>query len=90
MNSPIKTWRDHKKISELLGKKGKIVSWTRIQSTQQVIALIELENGERLTSEVVDFSGSVKIGQRVIAVTRRESDWGDKGVISYGITFKGL
>lgn len=84
MNSPIKIWRDHKKISELLGKKGKIVSWTR--SDKHSIALVETFDRERM---VIQISGhkyeDLKTGGKIKLVLRRIGNPEKNEVIKYGI-----
>ncbi len=55
-----------------------------------IIALIELEEGVRLTSQVVDWQGKaeVKIGDKVEVVFRKIQQDGDEGIIQYGFKFK--
>jgi len=52
------------------------------------IAVVELENGGRVLSQVVDSPDeSVKIGAKVYAVTRRIRVDGESGQILYGYKF---
>lgn len=97
MTSPIKAWREQKKISSFLGLKGKIVSWTRIRVAPQgfldqapyIVAVAELENNKRLVGQVVDvWKKEIKIGDRVEVVYRRQKKPDQEGVIYYGIKFR--
>jgi len=54
-----------------------------------VMAIIELEEGPRLTSQVVDCDPDQElIGRQVEMVFRRIIEKGDKGVIQYGYKFR--
>lgn len=53
------------------------------------VAIIELEEGAKITSQIVDCDTEViEIGQEVELVFRRIKAEGDEGVISYGYKFK--
>ena len=62
MISPVKIWRNQKKIASLLGKTGKIVSWTTIRTppagfaeqAQYPVVLVELDNKDRVMAQLVD------------------------------------
>lgn len=97
MSSPVKLWRRQKFIPKLLGKQGKIVSWTIVrtppvgfkQFAPYVAALIELDDGERMTGQIVDVKNQkIKIGQRVVAILRKVREVDREGVIPYGIKFR--
>lgn len=99
MQSPVKIWRNQKKITTLLGKTGKIVSWTIIRTPPAQfmdqapygVVLIELEGGMQLTAQLVDWQPKhFKKGQRVITVVRRVTNPNPDGVIPYGIKVKPL
>ncbi len=97
MISPVKVWRNQKKIQKILGLYGTIVSWTKVHvppvgfSSQApyVIVVVKLESGKSYIAQLVDFSeNSLKTGQKVKAVLRKTRDPGEEGVIPYGIKFK--
>jgi uncharacterized protein len=97
MISPVKVWRNQKKIRNLLNKKGIILSWTKVYvppsgfTTQApyVVAIVKLENGENYTAQLVDcHDKNLKIGQKIITVLRRTRDPEDEGLIPYGVKFK--
>jgi hypothetical protein len=76
-----------------LSRKGKIISYTTIYSAADgfedqvpyVLAIIELEDGPRITTQITDCDPSeVKIGDEVEMVFRRMGQDGDDGVIYYG------
>lgn len=80
-----------------LGKYGKIISYTVIRVPPEgfekevpyIVAIIELDDGPRLTAQVIDCDpDEVKIGQRVRSSFRRISEDGNAGVIYYGYKFK--
>ncbi|OPX58083.1 MAG: hypothetical protein A4E25_01846 [Methanobacterium sp. PtaB.Bin024] len=53
------------------------------------VAIIELEEGAKITSQIVDCNtDDVEIGQDVELVFRKIRAEGDEGVISYGYKFK--
>ncbi len=97
MISPVKVWRHQKEIAFLLGKKGKIISWTLIRvppagyerETPYPVVLVELEKTKRLVGQLVDWQfKDLKIGKRVKAVYRITRQPDSEGVIPYGIKFK--
>jgi len=80
-----------------LNEVGKVVTWTVIRSPPMgyekyapyVVALIELDDGMRLLSQVVDVDpAEVKAGMRVEAVFRRVMEDGSSGIIQYGYKFR--
>lgn len=97
MISPVKIWRHQKKIALLLGREGRIISWTVIrvppagyeEEAPYPVVLVELEKGKRLTAQLVDWQEEdLKIGQKVKAVYRRVRKPDLEGVIPYGIKFR--
>ena len=97
MYSPVKLWRNQKHTQTLLGKRGVIVTWTIIRVppegfSDQVpypVAVVELEDGKRITAQMVDWEqGQCSIGQRVQVVLRRISEPTSEGVIPYGVKVK--
>ena len=97
INSPVKIWRKQKEISSLLGKRGKILSYTIIrvpplgferQAPYSVI-LVDLGKGEKRVGQLVDYKESdLKIGRVVEVVYRRIKEQDFEGVIQYGVKFK--
>ncbi len=80
-----------------LGGKGKIVSYTVTyvapngfeDQAPYVMAIIELDEGPKLTAQVTDCSpGQVRIGDRVEMVFRRMGQEGEDGPIYYGYKFR--
>lgn len=97
MTSPVKLWRRQKFIPELLGKTGRIVSWTIIrtppigfkQYAPYIAALIEFDDGQRMAGQVVDVKlDEVRTGQKVEAILRKVREAEAEGVIPYGIKFR--
>ncbi len=80
-----------------LSGKGKVYSYTVIRSapegfeafTPYTIAVVELEEGVRITSQVVDCKPEdVQIGMPVEACFRKIREEGKEGVICYGFKFR--
>ncbi|MGF1506956.1 MAG: transcriptional regulator [Chloroflexi bacterium] len=55
-----------------------------------VLAMVELDDGTRLTAQLTDLDGEPEIGQRVEMVTRKLRTDGDAGIIVYGYKFRPL
>jgi len=53
--------------------------------TPYTLAVIELDEGARITTQVVE---EVEVGDRVEACFRRVSDEGDEGIVQYGTKFR--
>ena len=77
--------------------KGKIFSFTIVRSgpqgfekqTPYPIAIVELDEGARVTGQIVDYDDAdLVIGKEVYAVFRKIYEDGKEGVIHYGIKFK--
>ncbi|KKS97881.1 MAG: hypothetical protein UV73_C0004G0023 [Candidatus Gottesmanbacteria bacterium GW2011_GWA2_43_14] len=99
MISPVKIWRNQKKIREILNQNGNIVSFTQVFVPPQgfesqapyVVAIVKLESGRRYTAQLVDYDKkNLRVGQKVVTVLRRTRSAGDEGIIPYGIKFKPL
>ena len=97
MISPVKIWRRQEDIRKLLGKKGVVISWTKIlvpgthfkSFAPYYVALVELENGERIAAPIVDAGeNEVQIGSRVQTTLRKVRQTTEEDVIAYGIKFK--
>lgn len=76
---------------------GKIMSYSVIHTptdefkniSPYAVAIIELEEGAKITSQIVDCNpDKIEIGQEVELVFRKIREEGDEGVISYGYKFK--
>ncbi len=99
MLSPVKLWRNQKKVADLVGKTGRIVAWTVVRVppadfTDQApypAAIVELDRDGRITAQLVDWEEKhLTIGQKVITVVRRVVKPNLEGVIPYGIKIKPL
>ncbi len=99
MQSPVKIWRNQKKIQSLIGKTGEIISWTIIRVPPEgfsdqapyPVAVIALKSGEKITAQVVDYNEKhLAFGQKVITVIRRVTQPNTEGIIPYGIKVKPL
>lgn len=97
MISPVKIWRRQKHTRELLGKKGTILSWTKIivsgsqfkKFAPYPVALVAFDTGERTYGQLVDYEEKhLKIGQKVYSILRKVREPSEHGVIAYGIKFK--
>lgn len=97
MTSPIKIWREHKKLSGIVGMYGKIISWTIIRvapdgfedQTPYPVVLVKLNDGRNFLAQMVDCNQKqLKLGQKVVAVVRRLSKPLPDEVIHYGIKMK--
>ncbi len=97
MISPVKIWRNQKKIQKLLGLSGCIISWTKVfvppvgfsEQAPYVIVIVKLENGIKYTAQLVDYNeDDLVIGLKVTTILRKTKDPGEEGIIPYGIKFK--
>ena len=97
MNSPVQVWRTAKELHAYLGKKGKIVVWTRIfvapagyePELPYVVGIIEFADGTRKSLQVVDYAEKqLQPGQSVVCVIRRIGRAGPDEVITYGVKVK--
>lgn len=96
-NSPVKIWRNQKKIAKYLGKTGIIKTFTLIRvppagferTEPYPVVLVEVSEKEKLVGQLVDYNPSqLKVGQKVEVVLRRIKETDKEGVIPYGIKFK--
>ena len=80
-----------------LAQTGSVVTWTVVQNppegyqkyTPYVVALIELDDGVQVLSQLVDIEPrAVKPGMRVEAAFRRVKEDGASGIIEYGYKFR--
>lgn len=95
-NSPVKIWRNQKKIAKHLGKQGVIESYTVIsvpplgfESQAPYPVVLVTTDQERLIGQLVDHEASdVRIGRKVEVVLRKVKQPSKEGIIPYGIKFK--
>lgn len=97
MISPVKVWRRQKQIREYLGKKGKVITWTKIfiagsaykKFAPYYVVMVEFENEKRLYGQLVGIiEDQIMIGMKVKAILRKVRVPEDDGVIAYGIKFE--
>ncbi|MCK5024851.1 MAG: Zn-ribbon domain-containing OB-fold protein [Thermoplasmata archaeon] len=81
---------------QLTGK-GKVISYSTVHDglpafqmqVPYTIAIIELEEGARITGQIVDCKpDSIDLGSKVESVFRKLGEEGKSGVIHYGYKFK--
>ncbi len=90
--------RDGKIVEHEFSGRGKVITFTVIRSssdqfehlTPYVLAIIELEEGSRVTAQVVTSPEEIKIGMQVKRIFRKISTDGESGVIHYGTKFTPL
>lgn len=76
--------------------KGKIISYTIIRVppegfekfTPYAVAIIKLDEGTRISGQIVDKVETVDIGKKVETVFRRISEDGESGLIHYGLKWR--
>jgi len=97
IHSPVKIWRKQKEVTSLLGKQGKVISYSLIHvpplgfanHAPYIIAVVELDNGKSRVGQLVDYKkADLKMGAKVEAVLRRVREPDLEGIIPYGIKFK--
>ena len=87
--------RDGKMVPYKFKGNGKIVTYSVTHTTSDdfndltpyVIAIVELDEGPRLTTQIVDEPQGLEIGKKVHAVFRKLGSDGEGGVIHYGTKF---
>ncbi|MFQ5406113.1 MAG: Zn-ribbon domain-containing OB-fold protein [Candidatus Micrarchaeia archaeon] len=89
--------RSGKITAKKMPRTGRVYSFTEVFSapsgfeyeTPYFLALVELDNGVRLLSQVVDSPREkVEMGAKVEACFRKINQDGEEGVIAYGLKFK--
>ena len=97
MNSPVKIWRNQKKITAHLGKQGKVISWTMVRippagfgdQAPYPVVVVSLAGGETIMAQIVDWEEkNLKTGQKVVTIIRRVTQPDPDGIIPYGIKVK--
>ncbi len=80
--------RKGKLVETLFPEEGRVVSYTVVREKEPyVVALIELDNGARILSQLSCEPDEVKIGMRVRKAFRRYGEDGEDGIIHYGTKF---
>lgn len=75
---------------------GKILSYTTLQDVPlefehqapYILAIVELNDGTKVTAQLTDIEDSINIGDSVEMVTRKLSTDGSRGMIIYGYKFR--
>ncbi|MBI2020591.1 OB-fold domain-containing protein [Candidatus Daviesbacteria bacterium] len=96
MSSPVKIWRQHKKLHNYLNKVGRLVVWTKIyvapagfEHQVPYLAGIVQFNGERLPLQIVDCEEKdLKPNLKVVTVIRKIGKAKSEDVIEYGVKVK--
>jgi uncharacterized OB-fold protein len=102
--SPVKIWRNQKYIAKMLGREGKVVSWTVVRVppggfsslAPYPVVIVDLTAGKaglidggRIMAQLVDWTDEdLIVGRRVKVVVRRICEPTTEGVIPYGIKVK--
>lgn len=77
----------------------KLITWSKVNAspkgferyTPYIVAIVELEGGERMSTQIVDIEESeLKYEMKLSACFRKIYVDGDKGIIHYAIKFKPL
>ncbi|RJR15730.1 hypothetical protein C4579_01475 [Candidatus Microgenomates bacterium] len=95
MISPVKLWRNQKKIRALLGSTGEVVSFTIIRvppagfedQAPYTVVLVKMGHQTHIGQLVGCEPEEVVIGQKVVAVLRRVRKPEAEDVIAYGVKF---
>lgn len=85
--------REFKDIT--LSGKGKLLTWTEVREAATefemfapyLIGLIELEEGVKITAQLVDMPKPITAGMPLRSVFRKLRDDGEEGIILYGYKF---
>lgn len=97
MISPVKIWRRQKEIRKLLGKKGTIITWTKIHMAgvefkkfaPYPVVIAHLQSGEKVTAPLVDYGKKeLRIGQKVVVVLRKVREGSEEDILAYGLKLK--
>ena len=76
--------------------RGTVYSYTRVMEAPAgfeaqapyFLALVQLEDGRLITTQLTDVDADVRIGDRVEMVTRKLTTDGPRGMIVYGYKFR--
>lgn len=88
--------RDGEIVEQRFSGKGEVLTKTVVHDaigdydseTPYTLAVVELDEGARVTAQVVEGGEDVEVGDRVEACFRRISDQGEEGIVQYGTKFK--
>lgn len=72
-------------------QRGEIYSYTneiKADGSQQILALVRLDDGSIVTAQLSEVCDKIAIGDRVEMVQRKVTTEGPKGMIVYGYTFR--
>jgi uncharacterized OB-fold protein len=88
-DSPINAWRQSLNRYQLLGKVGKVVSFTQGDGC---FAMVEFEDGQKIVGQIVSETKTEKldIGVKVVGVLRRLRSPDREGIVEYTVKFKTL
>jgi uncharacterized OB-fold protein len=86
--SPITYWRESQKQKSLLGKKGKLLSFTKNQATNSWIGIVKLTGGKKITAPLIFNTKKPQINDSVVAVVRILKKPNSEDLIEYGIKFQ--
>ncbi len=96
-NSPVKNWRDTKKLSSYLGKKGRLLVWTKISTAPTgfeyqapyFVGIVGWSDKKRMPVQIVDCNEEeLSENMEVVAVVRRTKKPHPNDVIDYSIKVK--
>ncbi len=97
MISPVKLWRRQNDVRKLLGKEGKVLTWTIIsvpsvdfkKQAPYAVVLVAFESGEKAVGQLVEYKEEqLKIGLRVRAILRKTRSVSQEDIIPYGLKFQ--
>lgn len=93
MISPAKNWREKEKRYRYLGKRGKLISATRIVEGMgelpYFVGMVEMNNGEKVMGKLVGYGEQkLRAGERVVGVLRKLDEGGKQGIIEYGVKYQ--
>ncbi len=67
---------------------GEVISFSVVREGEPyIVALIQLENGAKIMSQLVCSPEEARVGMKVKKVFRRYSEEGEDGIINYGTKF---
>lgn len=97
MQSSVKRWRRQKVLQTQLGKKAKIVTWTRIyvaptylkDDVPYVVVMVEDAEKQRAYGQLVDYTESdLQPGREVMATLRKIGDSDPESIVAYGVKYR--
>ncbi len=97
MISPVKIWRRQKELKKIIGKRGRILTWTKIfvagtdfkKMAPYYVVLVEFDDKSHGIGQLVDIvDEKINTKSQVIALLRKVKDIREEDVIPYGIKFR--